>query len=134
MNVVANIDLSNATTTITRNIELRAIDKRGNVVSGVSLNPKSIDVEIPIKQLVGYRNVLVRSSQPAPSPPGYHLTGLIVNPPNLTIYASNPDLNHSLPSFLDTAPVNLNGAKESFTIRVPLQVQDGIVIIGGNKR
>ena len=33
MNVVANIDLSNATTTITRNIELRAIDKRGNVVS-----------------------------------------------------------------------------------------------------
>lgn len=55
---------------------------------------------------------------------------MIVNPPNLTIYASNPDLNHSLPSFLDTAPVNLNGAKESFTIRVPLQVQDGIVIIG----
>ena len=130
MNVVANIDLSNATTTITRNIELRAIDKRGNVVSGVSLNPKSIDVEIPIKQLVGYRNVFVKIITTGSIAPGYHLTGLIVNPPNLTIYASNPDLNHSLPSFLDTAPVNLNGAKESFTIRVPLQVQDGIVIIG----
>lgn len=130
MNVVANIDLSNATTTITRNIELRAIDKRGNVVSGVSLNPKSINVEIPIKQLVGYRNVFVKIITTGSIAPGYHLTGLIVNPPNLTIYASNPDLNHSLPSFLDTAPVNLNGAKESFTIRVPLQVQDGIVIIG----
>ena len=130
MNVVANIDLSNVTSTISRNLDLRAIDKRGNVVSGVSLNPKSINVEIPIKQLIGYRNVFVKIITTGSIAPGYHLTGLIVNPPNLTIYASNPDLNQSLPSSLDTAPVNLNGVKESFTIRVPLQVQDGIVIIG----
>lgn len=130
LNVVANIDLSNATSTITRNLDLRAIDKRGNVVSGVSLNPKSISVEIPIKQLVGYRNVFVKIITTGSIAPGYHLTGLIVNPPNLTIYASNPELNQNLPSFLDTAPVNLNGAKESFSIRVPLQVQDGIVIVG----
>lgn len=130
MDVVANIDMSNATSTITRSLDLRAIDKRGNVVQGVSLNPKSVSLEIPIRQLVGYRNVFVKIVTTGSIAPGYHLTGLVVSPPNLTIYASDSGLVQSLPSFLDTAPVNLNGARESFSIRVPLQVQDGIVIIG----
>lgn len=130
MNVVANVNLNNATTTISRSFDLSAIDKRGNMIQGVSLNPKSVNIEVPIKQLVGYRNVFVKIITTGSIAPGYHLTGLMVDPPNLTIYASNPVLVQSMPSFLDTAPVNLNGARESFSIRVPLQVQDGVVIIG----
>ena len=128
--LIATIDLSNTTTSISRSLELKPVDKRGNVVQGVSVNPKSINLEIPIKQLVGYRNVFVKIITTGSIAPGYHLTGLVVTPPNLTIYASNAELVKNLPAFLDTAPVNLNGAKESFSVKVPLQVQDGITIIG----
>jgi len=133
LDVVASFDLSNTTNTITRTVDLRAIDKRGNVVEGISLSPKSITVDIPITQLAGYRNVFVKIVTTGTIAQGYHLTGLVVTPPNLTIYTSNPDLVGSLPSFLDTSPVNLNGAKESFSVNVTLQVQDGIIIIGNQE-
>lgn len=133
LDVVASFDLSNTTNTITRTVDLRAIDKRGNVVEGISLSPKSITVDIPITQIAGYRNVFVKIVTTGTIAQGYHLTGLVVTPPNLTIYTSNPDLVGSLPSFLDTSPVNLNGAKESFSVNVTLQVQDGIIIIGNQE-
>ncbi len=131
--VVASIDLSNTTTTITRIVELRPIDRRGNLVEGVSLNPTSITVEIPIRQLVGYRNVFIKIVTTGTIAQGYHLTGLLVTPPNVTIYSSDPALADEMPSFLDTAPINLSGAYEDFSINVELQLQDGIVVVGNQQ-
>lgn len=128
-NVVASIDISNTTTTITRTVELRSIDRRGNEIEGVSLNPASITVEVPIRQLVGYRNVFVKIVTTGTIARGYHLTGLVVNPPSVTIYASDPAMVDQMPSFLDTAPINLSGAYEDFSINVELQLQDGIVVV-----
>ena len=120
--VVANIDLTNVTSTISRNVDLRLIVYRGNVVQDITLNPTNINVEVPIKQLVGYRNVFIKIVTTGSIAQGYHLTSLVVNPPNVTIYASNPAMVGNMPSFLDTAPVNLNGAKEDFSINVPLKI------------
>lgn len=131
--IVASIDLSNTTTTITRIVELRPIDRRGNVVEGVSLNPTSITVEVPIRQLVGYRNVFIKIVTTGTIAQGYHLTSLVVTPPNVTIYASDPAIADEMPSFLDTAPINLSGAYEDFSINVDLQLQDGIVVVGNQQ-
>ncbi len=127
--VVASIDLSSTTTTITRTVELRPLDRRGNVIEGVSLNPASITVEVPIRQLVGYRNVFVKIVTTGTIAQGYHLTSLVVDPPSVTIYTSDPALAEEMPSFLDTAPINLSGAYEDFNINVELQLQDGIVVV-----
>lgn len=121
--VVASVDLSNTTTTITRVIELRPIDRRGNLVEGVSLNPTSVTVEVPIRQLVGYRNVFIKIVTTGTIAQGYHLTGLLVNPPNVTIYASDPALADEMPAFLDTTPINLSGAYEDFSMNVELQLR-----------
>ncbi len=131
--VVANIDLSNTTTTITRIVELSPIDRRGNLVEGVSLNPTSITVEVPIKQLVGYRNVFIKIVTTGTIAQGYHLTGLLVTPPNVTIYTSDPTIADEMPAFLDTAPINLSGAYEDFSINVELQLQDGIIVVGNQQ-
>ena len=131
--VVASVDLSNTTTTITRIVDLSPIDRRGNLVEGVSLNPTSITVEVPIRQLVGYRNVFIKIVTTGTIAQGYHLTGLLVTPPNVTIYASDPALADEMPSFLDTAPINLSGAYEDFSINVELQLQDGIVVVGNQQ-
>ena len=61
---------------------------------------------------------------------GYHLTSIVVDPPTLTVYAENPDLIRGMPAFIETEPVNLNGAQQSFESRVGLQLPEGIVVIG----
>ena len=131
--VVTSVDLSNTTTTITRTVELRPIDRRGNQVEGVSLNPTTITVEVPIRQLVGYRNVFIKIVTTGTIAEGYRLTGLLVTPPNVTIYASDPTLADEMPSFLDTSPINLSGAYEDFSLSVELQLQDGIVVVGNQQ-
>lgn len=128
--VVGNIDLTNATSNINRNVSLSAIDKRGNPVEGVSLSPSSITVDVAIKQLVGYRNVFIKIVTTGSIAQGYHLTSLVVTPPNVTIYTSDPELASNMPAFLDTVPINLTGAYEDFSLNVALQLQDGIVVVG----
>lgn len=128
--VVGNIDLTNATSSINRNVSLRAIDKRGNPVEGVSISPSTVTADVEIKQLVGYRNVFIKIVTTGTIAQGYHLTSLLVTPPNVTIYASDPDLAENMPAFLDTEPINLTGAYEDFNLNVTLQLQDGIVVVG----
>ena len=128
--VVGNIDLTNATSSISRNVSLRAIDKRGNPVDGVNISPSTVSAEVAIKQLVGYRNVFIKIVTTGTIAQGYHLTSLVVSPPNVTIYASDPDLAENMPAFLDTEPINLTGAYEDFSLNVSLQLQDGIVVVG----
>ena len=133
VDVIANVDISNAISSITRIVELHPIDRRGNIVDGVSMNPTHITVELPVRQLVGYRNVFIKIVTTGTIAQGYHLTGLLVDPPNVTIYASDPDLADNMPAFLDTAPINLSGAYEDFSINVALQLQDGIVVVGNQQ-
>jgi len=133
VDVIANVDISNAISSITRIVELHPIDRRGNIVDGVSMNPTQITVELPVRQLVGYRNVFIKIVTTGTIAQGYHLTGLLVDPPNVTIYASDPDLADNMPAFLDTAPINLSGAYEDFSINVALQLQDGIVVVGNQQ-
>ena len=128
--VVGNIDLTNATSSISRNVSLRAIDKRGNPVDGVNISPSTVSAEVAIKQLVGYRNVFIKIVTTGTIAQGYHLTSLVVSPPNVTIYASDPDLAENMPAFLDTEPINLTGAYEDFNLNITLQLQDGIVVVG----
>ena len=128
--VVGNIDLTNATSSINRNVSLRAIDKRGNPVEGVSISPSSVAADVEITQLDGYRNVFIKIVTTGTIAQGYHLTSLLVTPPNVTIYASDPDLAANMPAFLDTEPINLTGAYEDFSLNVTLQLQDGIVVVG----
>jgi len=133
VDVIANVDISNAISSITRIVELHPIDRRGNIVDGVSMNPTQITVELPVRQLVGYRNVFIKIVTTGTIAQGYHLTGLLVDPPNVTIYASDPDLADNMPAFLDTAPINLSGAYEDFSVNVALQLQDGIVVVGNQQ-
>lgn len=128
--VAATINVSELTTNISRTIDLKPLNEAGVVVSGVVLSPNRVDVNIDVEQLVGYRNVFVKVVTSGSVAQGYHLTSIVVNPPTLTVYAENPDLIDGMPAFIETEPVNLNGAQQSFESRVGLQLPEGIVVIG----
>ena len=128
--VVASVDLSNIITSISRQVELKALDARGVIVSGINLNPTQVNVEIPITQLGGYRNVFVKIVTTGQIAQGFYLTGIMADPPNITIYSTDPELAANMPAFIETTPMNLNGAFESFEKDVSLNLPEGIVVVG----
>lgn len=128
--VVASVDLTNITTSIAKSIELKALDSRGVLVNGINLNPSQIPVEIPIKQLGGYRNVFIKIVTTGQVARGFYLTGILVDPPTITIYSTDPELVDNMPAYIETVPVNLNGAETSFESIVALNLPEGIVAIG----
>lgn len=128
--VAAFIDVSELTTSISRTLDLKPLNEAGVAVDGVVVNPNRVDVSIEVVQLVGYRNVFVKIVTSGSVAQGYHLTNIVVNPPTLTVYAENPDLIRGMPAYIETEPVNLNGAQQSFESRVGFQLPEGIVVIG----
>jgi YbbR domain-containing protein len=128
--IAATIDISELTTSISRTLDLKPLNEAGVIVEGVVLSPNRVDVSIDVEQLVGYRNVFVKIVTSGSVAQGYHLSSIVVNPPTLTVYASNPDLIRGMPAYIETEPVNLNGAQQSFESRVGLQLPEGIVVIG----
>ncbi len=128
--IAATIDVSELTTNISRTLDLKPLNESGVVVEGIVLSPNRVDVTIDVEQLVGYRNVFVKIVTSGSVAQGYHLTSIVVDPPTLTVYAENPDLVRSMPAYIETEPVNLNGAQQSFESRVGLRLQSGIVVIG----
>lgn len=128
--VAATINVSELTSSINRTLDLKPVNEAGDVVEGVVLSPSRVDVSIEVEQLIGYRNVFVKIVTSGSVAQGYHLTSIVVNPPTLTVYAENPDLIRGMPAYIETEPVNLNGAQQSFESRVGLQLPEGIVVIG----
>ena len=128
--VAATINITELTNSISRTLDLKPLNEAGEVVEGVVLSPNRVDVNLDVEQLVGYRNVFIKIVTSGSVAQGYHLTSIVVNPPTLTVYAENPDLVRGMPAFIETEPVNLNGAQQSFESRVGLQLQEGIVVIG----
>lgn len=128
--VIATVDLTNVTTSISRTVELRPLDNRGAIVTGVSLNPTQVSVEIPIRQLGGYRNVFVKVVTTGQVAQGFYLTGISVNPPTITIYTTDPTLAANMPAFIETVPISLNGVRENFESVVALNLPEGIRVVG----
>jgi YbbR domain-containing protein len=129
--LVALLDISNLSSNLTRTIILHALDSRGVEVAGVSLEPAKVTVELPVKQLGGYRNVFVKIVTTGQIAPDFYLTGIVADPPNITIYATDPEVANNMPSFIETVPIDLNGASLSFASTAILNLPQGIQLVGG---
>ncbi len=126
----SHLDVSQANQDIDRNITLGAYDENGVVVEHVSIDPAQIHVSLPITQRGGYRNVIVIpvvTGQPAS---GYQLTNKSVSPLTVTLYSSDPAIVNSLPGYVETQPLNINGANADITESLPLNLPAGVSIVG----
>jgi YbbR domain-containing protein len=128
--LVALLDISNLSSNLTRTINLHALDSRGVEVTGVSLEPAKVTVDLPVKQLGGYRNVFVKIVTTGQISPDFYLTGIVADPPNITIYATDPQVAENMPSFIETVPIDLNGASLSFASSATLNLPQGIQLVG----
>ena len=126
----AIVDVSQANQDIDRNITLAAYDENGIVVENVTIDPEQVHVAIPITQRGGYRNVIVIPIVTGQVASGYQLTNKSVSPLTVTLYSADPSVVNNLPGYVETQPLNINGADKDITESLPLNLPVGVSIVG----
>lgn len=128
--VIAEVNIVDVSEDIQRTVDITALDAEGMEIEGITLNPSSIQVTIPVTQRGGYRTVVVKIVTSGQIAAGYRLTNIFSMPPTVTIFSSDPNLVESIPGFIETTPINLNGTSEDMEVRVALNLPEGINVVG----
>jgi YbbR domain-containing protein len=130
VDVRSDLNIAGVRQDVQSTLTLRLLDANGLPVNGLTVRPESAQVFIPITQQGGYRDIAVKVNVRGQVAAGYRLTTVSVFPPVLTVYSQDPALVKDLPGFVETEPLNLNGAAQDIDTRLPLILPRGVSIVG----
>jgi YbbR domain-containing protein len=125
-----SINLNGIREDFDQTVPVEVIDEDGQRVTGVSVSPESIRVTMPVSQQGGYRDVAVKVSIIGRVASGYRLTDLSVFPQVVTVFSTDPQLVANLPGVVETQPLDLQNAQEDITIRLTINLPEGVIIVG----
>ena len=109
---------------------IQALDQNNIPVIGVTIQPDTAHVTLPITRQGGFRDLAVKVIVRGQVANGYRLDSISVSPPVVTVYSSNPDLVNALPGVVETQPLDLTEAKDNVTLHVPLNLPSGVSAVG----
>lgn len=124
------VSLDGAREGIDQAIPVEILDKQNALIDGITVNPESIHVTIPISQQGGFRDVAVKVVVSGQVAAGYRLENISVFPQVITVFASDPELVNNLPGVVETQTLDLQEAKEDITTRLALTLPQNITIVG----
>jgi YbbR domain-containing protein len=109
-------------------VQLVAVDVRGDVVSPVDIEPDRIHVGISVDRVVASRSLPVAPQLSGAPSAGFTVRSVTVDPAVVTVLGS-VDLIGAL-QVLSTAPVSLVGRSADFSATVALRPPDGVSVAG----
>ncbi|MFZ5857784.1 MAG: YbbR-like domain-containing protein [Chloroflexota bacterium] len=124
------VNLTGTRESVNQTVDVQLLDKNNRVLRGLSVNPASVLVNIPVAQQGGYRDVAVKVIVQGQVANGYLLTNLSVFPPIVTVFSTDPTLVNELPGIVQTQPLELRGASEDISTRLALELPEGISVVG----
>jgi len=124
------VNLTGTREGINQSLDVQLYNSKNQALKGLSLNPSTVLVDIPVAQQGGYRDVIVKVIPHGQVANGYLLTNLSVFPPIVTVYSTDPTLVNSLPGVVETEPLELDGASEDISTRLTLSLPAGISVVG----
>ncbi|MFZ5919566.1 MAG: YbbR-like domain-containing protein [Chloroflexota bacterium] len=125
-----SINMNNTREDIDQTAPLQVLDRNNRAISGLTITPETAKVTIPVSQQGGYRDVAVKVVVEGQVASGYRLNSISVFPPVVTLFSSDPQLVSAQPGFVETAPLDLNDAKNDLVTRLDLTLPDGISVVG----
>jgi YbbR domain-containing protein len=128
--VQVTLDLTNARQNIAVSLPLQAIDRKGAVISGVTILPESVQVSLPVTQQGGYRDLAVKVMTVGNPAGGYSLTSVAAFPPIVTVYSANSDIIDAMPGYVETSALDLSGAKADIEKQLGIILPPGVTLIG----
>lgn len=124
------VNLTGTRESIQQEMDVQLYDVDNQIITGLSVNPSGVTVNIPVSQQGGYRDVAVKVLVQGQVANGYLLTDLSVFPPIVTVYSTDPGLVNALPGIVETQPLELHGASEDISTRLALNLPAGVSVVG----
>ncbi len=124
------VDLSGRSQDVRLSATPVPVDSDGRTVTGVQVNPSNVSVFVPIVQRTGYRTVAVVPVTEGQVAAGYRVTNITVSPTLVTLRSPDLQAMDLLPGFVQTEPVNLDGAEETVERQVLLNIPQGFSLVG----
>ena len=124
------VNLAGTRENIDEAVLVEILDAQNQPLDGITVNPESIHVVVPVSQQGGFREVAVKVVVRGQVAAGYRLENISVFPPVVTVFASDPELVSALPGVLETEPLELDDAKENISTRLALDLPENISIVG----
>ncbi len=119
--VVAQVSIQDATTNVEGEFRLQVQDSDGRSVPHVAWTHETVHVHIPIELSVRYRPLVVKVVLAGEQAAGYRITEIAVEPPDITVVGT-PGSVAALPGFIETEPINLEGAQSDIVAQPVLDV------------
>jgi len=127
--VTASISIDGQREPVIAALPLQALDAEGSIVTGVEITPSTVDINIPVYQEAGFRELAIRVPTVGRPASGYYMTSRVVTPPLVTVQG-DPALIESLPPLINTQAVDLTGLTDDLIIEVGLDLPAGVSIVG----
>ena len=129
LEAVIELSLNNARDTVTKQEAPALLDANGNQIQGLTISPSTVRVTVPIQRLLGYRDVTVRATTQGTPAPGYWISSIGVEPALVTVYGEQSVIDE-LQGYLDTQPLDVDGAEQDIISRVPLDLPERVLVLG----
>ena len=124
--VVATVDISGASATVSQQVDVEARDEAGLAVSGVRVEPDRVKVVVPLRRV----NVKVVPVWPdlTPPAPGYRVASVTVRPAVVVLSGAPAALEKV--QYVATETVDIGGLRRRATFSVRLRVPGGVAVVG----
>lgn len=119
--VKASINLDGATEPIKSTVPLRVVDKSGNQIQGVEVNPLTVEVNIPVTS--PFAIVPIKLNLTNELPDGYSLAGVEMNTEEVTVYGPKEVVDVLKTTTYSGPEIDLSNvtADRLFELKIPLQ-------------
>lgn len=111
--------------TFERSVQVAARDEVGSLISGVELDSPSVMVTVPIEQRVGYRELAIKTVIEGTPASGYWISSITTDPSTISVFG-NPSQVTEIPGYLETYPVDVEGARSRISERVAIVFPDDV--------
>jgi YbbR domain-containing protein len=130
--VIVQVDIDGKQGTQQGSKALTALDSNNQEIKGLTFDPPTVQVSVPIKLLLNYKTVAVRAPVVGQPAPGYRVSAINLDPTNVTVCCS-PTLLDPLKT-VNAEPVAITGTTSTVVTTTNLILPKGVELYPGQPK
>jgi len=127
------LSVFNQTTSLERISEPVPYDEAGRVVQAVTLEPRTVSIQVTIEKKQNYREVVVRARTVGQPDQGYFVSDVNMVPSTVTIIGP-PDVIETMGGLVDLKhEIDISGATRMVSDKIELDLPEGVSVVGAQE-